>query len=78
MYLTYQGSAKYTSFEDYLSQTYEMTEEQYDESLDEKVTNDLKFALFCQAVAEAEGITATLDEAKQYYVSEGGTGRHAA
>lgn len=73
MYLTYQGSAKYTSFEDYLSQTYEMTEEQYDESLDEKVTNDLKFALFCQAVAEAEGITATLDEAKQYYVSEGGT-----
>ena len=73
MYLTYLGSAQYTSFEDYLSKTYEMTEEQYDESLDEKVTNDLKFALFCQAVAEAEGITATLDEAKQYYVSEGGT-----
>ena len=73
MYLTYLGSAQYTSFEDFLSQTYQMTEEQYDESLEEKVMNDLKFALFCQAVAETEGITATLDEAKQHYIAEGGT-----
>ena len=73
LYQAYTGSAVYSSFEDYLSQTYSMTEEEFDESLEEKVTEDLKYELFCQAVAEAEGITTNLDETHEYYISEGGT-----
>ena len=73
MYSTYYGYTPYTSFENYLSQSYSQTEEQYDESIEEKVTDDLKYALFCQAVAEAEGITANYDDAKAYYIAQGGT-----
>lgn len=73
MYSQYYGTSPYKSFEDYLSQTYSMTEEEYDESLDEKVNSNLKYTLFCQGYAEAEGITATLDEAREYYIAEGGT-----
>lgn len=73
MYSNYYGYTQYSSFDDYLSQVYSMTEAEYDESLDEKVTDGLKAALFCQAVAEKEGITATLDEAREHYIAEGGT-----
>ena len=73
LYVTYYGSAQYSTFENYLSQVYSMTEAEYDESLDEKVADGLKTALFCQAVAEKEGITATLDEARERYLAEGNT-----
>lgn len=73
MYSTYYGYTPYTSFDDYLTQIYSMNEEQYDESLEEKVMNNLKYTLFCQAVAEAEGITANVDDAKQYYLDQGVT-----
>ena len=74
MYNQYYGYSPYTSFADYLTQTYSMTEEEYDESIEEKVTDDMKYALCCQAIAEAEGITATFEDAKQYYVEQGGDG----
>ncbi len=73
MYSSYYGYTPYSSYENYLSQTYSMNEEQYDASLDEKVADTLKTALFCQAVAEKENITATLDEAKEKYIADGGT-----
>ena len=65
MYSNYYGAAQYSSFEDYISKSYSMTEAEYDESLGEKVEGSLKRALFCQAVAEKENITATLDEARE-------------
>lgn len=73
MFSSYYGYTVYASFEDYLSQTYSMTEAEYDASLEEKVQDNLKYSLFCQAVADAEGITATLDETKTYFMGQGGT-----
>ncbi|MBO4414400.1 MAG: FKBP-type peptidyl-prolyl cis-trans isomerase [Lachnospiraceae bacterium] len=73
LYSSYYGYTPYSSFADYLTQTYSISETEYDESLDEKVNEELKYALFCQSAAEAEGITVTLDEAREYYFSEGGT-----
>ena len=73
MYSSYYGYTPYTSFENYLTQSYSLTEEQYDESIEEKVTDNLKYALFCQAVAEAEGIAANYDDAKAYYIAQDGT-----
>ena len=73
MYSSYYGYTPYSSFTDYVSQAYSMTESEFDESLTEMVTEELKYALFCQAFAEAEGITATLDEAREYYIAQGGT-----
>ena len=73
LYSQYYGYTPYASFEDYLTQMYSQTEEQYDESLEETVSKDLKFKLACQAIAEAEGITASYDEAHEHYISEDGT-----
>lgn len=73
MFSSYYGYTVYASFEDYLSQTYSMTEAEYDASLEEKVQDNLKYALFCQAVADAEGITATLDDTRAFFVAQGGT-----
>ena len=73
LYSQYYGTQMYTSFEDYLTKSYSKTEEEFDESLEETVSGDVKFALSCQAIAEAEGITANVDDARNYYISEGGT-----
>ena len=73
LYLTYTGAAAYASFEEYISKTYNMTMEEYDESIEGKVTDGLKFALFCQYVAETEGIKATVDDARANYIKNGGT-----
>ena len=73
LYSQYYGTQMYASFEDYLTQAYSKTEEEFDESLEETVSGDMKFALSCQAIAEAEGITANVDDARNYYISEGGT-----
>jgi trigger factor len=73
LYLTYTGAAAYASFEEYISKSYNMTMEEYDESIEDKVTDGLKFALFCQYVAETEGISATVDDARAEYIKNGGT-----
>ncbi len=73
MYANYYGSAQYSSFEDYISKAYQMKEADYDASLGEKVEDSLKIALFCQAVAEKENITATIDEAREKFIADGGT-----
>ena len=73
MYSSYLGSTAYSSFEDYLSKTYSKTEEEYDESLEDLVTDDMTYVLFCQAVADKEGITANIDEVREHYLAEGTT-----
>lgn len=73
IYQQYFGTNGYESFEAYLSQTYSQTEEEFDNSIEERVSDTVKYAIFCQAVAEKEGITATIDEVKEYYISNGGT-----
>lgn len=73
LYESYLGGAMYASFEDYLSKAYSQTEEEFDNSIEERVSDTVKYAIFCQAVAEKEGITATIDEVKEYYISNGGT-----
>ena len=73
MYSSYYGYTPYASFEDYISQTYSMTEYQYDVSLKDQVVDNMKYVLFCQAVAEKEGISVTLDETREYYIAQGGT-----
>ena len=72
LYLTYTGAAAYASFEEYISKSYNMTMEEYDESIEDKVTDGLKFALFCQYFAETEGISATVDDARAEYIKNGG------
>ena len=69
----YQGAASYTSFEDYLSKRYNITEEQFDIDTEANVSDSLKFMLFCQAVADKENINVTLDDAKEYYLKNGTT-----
>ncbi len=69
LYAQYYGSSPYASFEDYTK----MTEEEYDESLFEKVDPSVKLNLACQAIAEKEGITATLDEFKADFLKKGST-----
>ena len=69
----YQGAASYTSFEDYLSKRYNITEEQFDIETEANVSDSLKFMLFCQAVADKENINVTLDDAKEYYLKNGTT-----
>ena len=73
MYSTYYGAAMYESFDDYLSKTYSKTEEEYDATLGESVDQNMKYTLFCQAVAEKEGISVTLDEAREYNIAQGET-----
>ena len=73
IYQQYFGTNGYESFGAYLSQTYSQTEEEFDNSIEERVSDTVKYAIFCQAVAEKEGITATIDEVKEYYISNGGT-----
>lgn len=73
LYESYLGGAMYASFEEYLSKAYSQTEEEFDNSIEERVSDTVKYAIFCQAVAEKEGITATIDEVKEYYISNGGT-----
>lgn len=73
IYSAYYGYEPYATFADYLSETYSMTEEEYDASLDEKIEENLKYALVCQAVAEAEGITASAEEARAHAIAEGQT-----
>lgn len=73
IYQQYFGTNGYESFEDYLSQAYSQTEDEFDSSIEERVSDTVKYAIFCQAVAEKEGITATIDEVKEYYISNGGT-----
>lgn len=72
IYQQYFGTNGYESFEAYLSQTYSQTEEEFDSSIEERVSDTVKYAIFCQAVAEKEGITATIDEVKEYYIANGG------
>ncbi|MBR4343754.1 MAG: FKBP-type peptidyl-prolyl cis-trans isomerase [Lachnospiraceae bacterium] len=73
LYTQYYGSSPYSSFTDYLSQAYSKTEEEYDESIEESVSSTMKYNLACQAIAEAEGITANIDEAREYYLDHGET-----
>lgn len=61
MYISYYGQG-YSTFEEYTG----MSEEEYDESLDEKCKETEKTALICQTIAEKEGITATEDDVKAY------------
>ena len=72
IYQQYFSTNGYESFEAYLSQTYSQTEEEFDSSIEERVSDTVKYAIFCQAVAEKEGITATIDEVKEYYIANGG------
>ena len=72
IYQQYFGTNGYESFEDYLSQAYSQTEDEFDSSIEERVSDTVKYAIFCQAVAEKEGITATIDEVKEYYIANGG------
>lgn len=73
MYTSYYGYSPYGTFTDYLSQMYGQTEAEYDASLGEKVTENMKYVLACLAVADKEGITATCDESRAHYLEEGGT-----
>ncbi|MCR4625614.1 MAG: FKBP-type peptidyl-prolyl cis-trans isomerase [Lachnospiraceae bacterium] len=72
-YESYLGSTAYESWEDYLSKELKQTEDEYDSSIEERVSDTIKYAIFCQAVAEKEGITANIDEVKEYYIAQGGT-----
>ncbi|MBP5160206.1 MAG: trigger factor [Lachnospiraceae bacterium] len=69
LYAQYYGSSPYASFEDYTK----MSDEEYDKSLFEKVERSVKLNLVCQAIAEKEGITATIDEFKANFLKKGGT-----
>lgn len=73
IYTSYYGYTPYTTFADYISQTYSMTEAEYDASLDEKIADNLKFVLACLSIAESEGITANIDDARAYFIAEGTT-----
>ena len=73
VYESYLGSTAYESWEDYLSTELKQTEDEYDSSIEERVSDTIKYAIFCQAVAEKEGITANIDEVKEYYIAQGGT-----
>lgn len=61
MYMSYYGQG-YSSFEEYTGQT----EEEYDESLDEKCKDTEKTVLLYQAIAEKEGMTISDDDVKAY------------
>lgn len=58
-----------TSFEDYVG----MSETKYDKSLDTSVLKTLAANLYYQAIAEAEGITVTIDDYKSYLLELGQT-----
>lgn len=58
-----------TSFEDYVG----MSETKYDKSLDTSVLKTLAANLYYQAIAEAEGITVTIDDYKSYLLELGKT-----
>lgn len=73
MYTQYYGQAMYTGFADYITKNYNMTEEEYDENLTDTVAPTADLCLICQAIAEAEGITANLDDARAYMLENGST-----
>ena len=73
MYETYYGYTVYSDFEDYLSEGYGLTEEEYDASLGDYVSSSADLYLCCQAIAEIEGLSASYDEALELYLEEGGT-----
>lgn len=58
-----------TSFESYVG----MSESKYDKSLDTSVLKTLTANLYYQAIAEAEGISVTIDDYKAYLLEEGQT-----
>lgn len=67
MYAMY-GQAGPSSFEEYVG----MTEEEYDESLDEKCKQSEVEILARQAICEMQGFTATDEEIKEYIISIAG------
>lgn len=71
LYMSYFGSVGYDSFDVYIEDSYGMSADEYDASLEEMVTDDMKFRLACQAIAEAEGINATLDAAREQAFADG-------
>ena len=72
-YQQYLGTTPYASFEEFLSKEYNMTEEEFNASIEEKISDSVKFILCCQAIADKENITVTVDDAKEYYINNGGT-----
>lgn len=69
LYLQYNGAAAYKNFEDYV----EMSEQEYDKGLDEKVQPQAKSDLIYQAILEKEGITVTEEEYLAYLTENGHT-----
>ena len=67
------GQTAYATFEDYLTGYLKVTEEQFDSGIEEQVTDSLKFMLICQAIADKENMTYTIDDAKEYYLNNGST-----
>lgn len=72
-YESYMGTKAYASFEEYLTQYYKVTEEEFDSDIEANVTDSLKFMLICQAIADRENMTYTIDDAKEYYLNNGST-----
>lgn len=67
------GSAGYDSFDTFIQEMYSKSMDEYNDSLDEMIESEMKFRLACQAIAEAEGINASLDAAREQAYAEGTT-----
>lgn len=70
-YLSYTGNIAYESFDAYIQDSYGKSLDEYNDSLEEMVSGDMKFTLACQAIAEAEGINASLDAAREKAYADG-------
>lgn len=71
LYLSYTGNIAYESFDAYIQDSYGKSLDEYNDSLEEMVSGDMKFTLACQAIAEAEGINASLDAAREKAYADG-------
>ncbi len=73
LYQSIQGTIMYTDFNDYLSKSLAQTEEEFDASIEENISDAAKSYMICQALAEKLGITVSRDEAQSLYAENGGT-----
>lgn len=73
LYSSTTGSAMYSDFADYLSKNYSKTEEEYDLSLEDEVKETAEYYMFCQAIAEKEGITADMNDVRTQILDAGNT-----